>query len=131
MTYDSSIQNTIDKYHTSIQAELLSGDSGFALRLIARMITEMSTDKPPGSLQEPPTVLPDIRFDKLFKTAVKYALITMCYPVPHWTETEALHPIWFPYCPSTDAYRELIIRETPPVFSQTGIFIRERSLLAV
>lgn len=126
-----SMQEIVDEYHAGIHAELLSGDPEFALRLIGRMVTEMPLNKPSGYLQEPLQPLPDVHFTVLFKTAIRYSLLKAGLSVPSWTDTEALQPEWFPYSPFSDAYRELIIRETPAVFSQAGIFIRERSLMTV
>ncbi|MEX1124048.1 MAG: hypothetical protein WEE53_00140 [Acidimicrobiia bacterium] len=117
----------------AIAAELEQGDGIFALRVLAKALSEARSLTEPADivryLQEPsPTG--DRRWDVLLASAIARECRLRGVKASKWMDVECLEPWWFPALIDTTLI-PLTVQRTPPELSSKGIWLDERALGAV
>jgi hypothetical protein len=119
-----------------IAAELARGDLDWALRRSFQVATSVLTAAEGPELDAllvEPGTCGDDRFDGLLAALVAWALDRRgLTPAPSWTAHDALEADWVVW-PSSHAptlfWSARVKSQTPPLFAERRIFIRERDLL--
>lgn len=115
----------------AIAAEIEQGDDIFALRLLAKELSEARSLTELADivrfLQEPaPTG--DRRWDVLLASAIARECRLRGVEAPKWTNVEGLEPWWFPALVD-ETLIPLTVRRTPPELSSKGVWLDERALV--
>ncbi|MEA1903708.1 MAG: hypothetical protein U9N56_09305 [Actinomycetota bacterium] len=117
----------------AISVELEQGDEVFALRILAKALSESRSLIDPADivrfLQEPPST-GDRRWDVLLATAIARECRLRGVGAPKWTNVEGVEPWWFPALVDKTLI-PLIIQRTPLELSSKGIWLDEKALSAV
>lgn len=117
----------------TISGEIESGDQIFALRILAKGLSDSRLLTEPADilrfLQTPPTT-GDPRWDVLLASSVERECRLRGIESPTWTNVEGLEPWWFPALVD-DSLVPLTIQRTPPELSRKGIWLDESALEAV
>ena len=116
----------------TLAGEIDRGDEVFALRLLAKALSDSRALTEPADLvrflQQPPTT-GDGRWDVLLAAAVARECRLRGIEPPGWTHTRVLEPWWFPVLVD-DTLVSLTIQRTPPELATRGIWLDERALTA-
>ena len=117
----------------TVQRALESGDEPAAIRYlteaVSRLIQAPVGAEIPNDILAAPQPIDDVRYATLIATAFAYAMQTRGDEPMLWmTEVEPLAAewLWDGDEGSSDAFRELIRRDTPTVFLAKNILTRER-----
>ena len=113
----------------AVRAEVERGDESFALRLIARALSDLRALHEPADvrawLEEPPST-GDPRWDTLLAAATRRECRRLSIRAPGWTRAEPLDQWWFPAFEPVLAARTF--QRTPPELSVHGIWLDPRAL---
>lgn len=124
---------TVAEVARAISVELEQGDEVFALRLLAKALSEFRSLIEPADilrfLQEPPST-GDRRWDVLVGSAVARECRLRGLAPPAWTDLEGVEPWWFPALVD-ESLIPLTIQRTPIELSAKGIWLDERALTTV
>jgi hypothetical protein len=124
---------TVPELARSIATELKRGDEVFALRILAKALSEARPLAEPADvaryLQKPPST-GDRRWDVLVASAIARECRLRGTKIPQWTDIEGVEPWWFPALVDKTLI-PLTVQRTPPELSSKGIWLDERALVAV
>jgi transcriptional regulator with XRE-family HTH domain len=113
----------------AVRTEVERGDEPFALRLIARALSDLRALDEPADvrawLEEPPST-GDPRWDTLLAAATRWVCRRHSIRPPAWTRAEPLDQWWFPAFEPVLAARTF--QRTPPELSVNGIWLDPRAL---
>lgn len=114
-----------------IRTEAAKGDTNFALRTLARAVSDLRRLADPADaelfLAEPPST-GDPRWDTLLAAAVSRECRDLGIDPPQWTRTQPLPSWWFPVFDPVLAARTM--QRTPIDFAARGIWLDSRALEA-
>jgi hypothetical protein len=117
----------------TVSVELARGDEIFAIRILAKALSESRSLTDPVDiirfLQEPPST-DDRRWDVLLASSVARECRLRGFSAPLWTDIEGVEPWWFPVLVD-ETLIPLTIQRTPIELSSKGIWLDERALVAV
>ena len=112
-----------------IREELHQGDVEFALRLLARAVSDIRTLTDPteraAAMTSPPST-GDFRWDTLIAATFKREAKMSGAPPPEWTDAPALGDPWFPDPDPLLADRH--VAATPTELAERNIFFDRRNL---
>jgi hypothetical protein len=116
----------------AISDELKRGDDVFALRVLAKALSEFRSLTDPADvvrfLQEPPST-GDRRWDVLVASAIARECRMRGIGAPSWTDVEGVEPWWFPGLVD-EILIPLTIQRTPAELASKGIWLDVRALSA-
>ena len=114
----------------AVSVELARGDEIFALRILAKALSESRSLTDPVDiirfLQEPSST-GDRRWDVLLASTIARECRLRGLGAPNWTDIEGVEPWWFPALVDKTLI-PLTIQRTPPELSSKGIWLDERAL---
>lgn len=123
---------TVSELSDAISAALKRGDEVFALRVMAKALTESRSLTEPADilrLLRAPNTTGNRRWDVLIAAAVARECRLGGIEAPKWTDVEGLEPWWFPVL-IDETLLPLTIQRTPPELSSKGIWLDELALTA-
>lgn len=117
----------------TVQRALAFGDEPAAIRhlteAVSRLIQAPKDAAIPDAVLEAPAPIDDVRYTTLIATAFAYAMLSRgATPRPWMTDVKPLATewLWGGDSASSDAFRDLIRRNTPDTFLAKNILSRER-----
>lgn len=117
----------------AIVEELTRGDEDFALRVVARAVTDLRSLEDPADIARflvEPGGTGDPRWDTLLATAIGRECRLRGVDAPSWTQPPALRSWWFPLLPDPILTARTMAR-TPIDFSTRGIWLDANALETV
>ena len=116
----------------AIREELARGDTDFALRILARALSDLRALVDPDDLAaflaEPPST-GDHRWDTLLAASIGRACRQARIPAPAWTDAPPLRSWWFPVFDPILTARTM--QRTPVDLAARGIWLDARALEVV
>lgn len=126
---------TAPRIADAVRTALASGETSTADRLVTELIScVLHADRPlPAHILDAPESTGDERYDTLIKVALTYALTSRGQRPELWMLTAKRLPgewLWDSDGAESPAFRDLVRRQTPQMFLEKGILLRERDLVA-
>lgn len=117
----------------AVGAALRDNTTESADRLITELLGRV-IDEPgdiPAQVLEEPASTGDVRYDTLLATGLAYALATRGIPALPWmtaVPASKVEWLWDGDADSSPEFRAYIRRQTPPMFLDKGLLLRDRDI---
>ena len=126
---------TAPRTASAVRAALAAGKTSAADRLVTELVScVLRADTPlPEHTLDAPDSTGDERYDTLIKVALTYALTSRGQKPELWMLTAKRLPeewLWDSDGGESPAFRDFIRRQTPKMFLDKSILLRERDLVA-